>query len=71
MMNGQAGGVIVDVRQSWTEGRCLRHACALISLHEDGRAAVLDSTASKLIQHAFLWATYLLGVVGSHTVRME
>jgi hypothetical protein len=70
-MDGQAGGVVVGVRQGWTEGRCLRHACAPVSLYEDGRVAVLDSTASKLIQDAVLWATYLLGVVGSHAVRME
>ena len=70
-MDGQAGGVVVGVRQGRTEARCLRHASAPVCLYEDGRVAVLDSTASKLVEDAFLWAIYLLGAVGSHAVRVE
>lgn len=71
MMDGQVGGVVFDVRQSWAEGRRLRHSCVPVGLHEDGRVAVLDSAASKLVQCAFLWAIGLLSVVGGHVVRME
>ena len=70
-MDGQAGGVVVGVRQGRTEARCLRHASAPFCLHEDGRVAALDSTASKLVQDTFLRAIYLLGAIGSHAVRME